>query len=50
MLSAPNSGPTVLCSRTLIDAGRAPALRSIAKRLLSSTVKSPVIIPEPPGM
>ena len=48
--SAPSSGPMVRSSRKVISAGSAPARRSTASWVLSSTVKLPVMIPDPPAM
>ncbi len=48
--SAPSSGPTVRCSSTVISAGSAPARSRIESRVDSSTVKLPVMIPEPPAI
>jgi len=50
MLSAPSSGPMVRSSRNSRPAGSAPARSSTASCVLSSTVKLPVMMPEPPGM
>ena len=48
--SAPSSGPMVRSSRKVISAGSAPARSNTASCVLSSTVKLPVMIPDPPAM
>ena len=50
MLSCPSSGPIVRSSRNLRPAGSAPARSSTASSVLASTVKLPVMIPDPPGI
>ena len=50
MLSCPSSGPTVRSSRKVISAGKAPARKSTARLVDSSSVKLPVMIPDPPVM
>jgi len=44
------SGPMVRSSRNSSFAGRAPARKSTASCVLSSTVKFPVMMPDPPGI
>ena len=44
------SGPTVRSSRKVIPSGSAPARNSTARLVDSSTVKLPVMMPEPPGI
>ena len=46
--SAPRPGPTVRSSRIFKGAGSAPARSKIAKSFAVSTVKLPVIRPDPP--
>ncbi len=48
--SAPREGPTVLSSRILTGAGRAPALSAMARSFASSVVKLPVIRAWPPDI
>ncbi len=49
MESCPREGPTVLCSMILTGAGKAPALRTMARSLASSMSKRPVIWALPSG-
>ena len=46
--SDPSSGPIVRSSRKVILAGSAPARSSTARLVELSTVKLPVMMPEPP--
>jgi len=48
--SFPREGPTVLSSMILTGAGRAPALRTMARSRASSVVKRPVIWAFPPDI
>ena len=48
MESFPREGPTVLSSNISTGAGRAPALKTIARSRASSMVKRPVIWALPP--
>ena len=50
MESSPSEGPTVLSSMTFTGAGRAPALKTVARSLASSALKLPSIMALPSGI